>query len=243
MIKITVITVCYNAEKEIEKTIKSVLNQSYANMEYLIIDGKSDDNTLALVKNLTSGKAKNVQIYSEKDFGIYNAMNRGIVRASGDYVIFMNAGDSFYDDNVLAKVVSSINNNGYAIYFGKAYVENCANTRMRIIDFSREGRNYLDALLHMYMPCHQSIIAPLGCLKRNLFDEKYNLRSDFDWLVKCYRKGIRLVNMDFIVCSYANNGKTARLDMASKLRKESVSILKTHYPVLSRIMYVKDLFG
>jgi glycosyltransferase involved in cell wall biosynthesis len=111
-VKITVITVCYNVENEIEKTVKSVLNQSYANMEYLIIDGKSSDHTLPLAENLVSGTDKKVLIYSEKDFGIYNAMNRGIMRASGDYVVFMNAGDSFYDEEVLTRAASFIRDNG-----------------------------------------------------------------------------------------------------------------------------------
>lgn len=243
MIKITVITVCYNAEREIEKTVRSVLNQSYANIEYLIIDGKSCDNTLALVEKMTDGADKTVQVYSEKDFGIYNAMNRGIMRAGGDYVVFMNAGDSFYDEDVLTRAASFIKDNGYAIYFGKAYIENRTNTRARFLDFSTDGKSYLDALLHTYMPCHQSIIAPLDCLKQNPFDEKYELRADFDWIVKCYRRGIRLVNMDYIVCRYANNGKSARIGRVSKqLKKESSTILRTHYPALSRITDIADWF-
>lgn len=243
MVKITVITVCYNAENEIEKTVKSVLNQSYVNMEYLIIDGKSSDHTLPLAEKLVSGTDKEVQIYSEKDFGIYNAMNRGIMRASGDYVVFMNAGDSFYDEDVLTRAALFIKDKGYAIYFGKANLESRTNTRKCLQNFPTEGKNYLDAFLHADMPCHQSIVAPLDCLKLNPFDERYVLRADFDWLVKCYRKGIRLVNMDYIVCRYANNGKSARIGRVSKqLKKESSTILRTHYPVLSRIMYVVDLF-
>jgi glycosyltransferase involved in cell wall biosynthesis len=211
-------------------------------LEYLIVDGKSSDNTLAIAEKLTSAAHKTVQIYSEKDFGIYNAMNRGIMRASGDYVVFMNAGDSFYDEDVLTRAASFIKDNGYAIYFGKAYIENRTNTSKCFEDFSTEGKSYLDAILRWYMPCHQSIIAPLDCLKQNPFDERYSLRADFDWFVKCYRKGIRLVNMDYIVCRYANNGKTSRMGMVSKMEKEASMIVRTYYPVLSRIAQVADWF-
>jgi hypothetical protein len=165
------------------------------------------------------------------------------MRASGDYVVFMNAGDSFYDEEVLSRAASFINDNGYAIYFGKTYTENLTNTIRHIQNFPTERKCYLDAFLHADMPGHQSIVAPLDCLKQNPFDEKYVLRADFDWLVKCYRNGIRLVNMDYIVCCYESTGKSARIGRAfNQLKKESAIILKTHYPVLSRIMYVVDLF-
>lgn len=235
MIKITVITVCYNAEKEIEKTVCSVLNQTYSNIEYIIIDGKSSDSTVELIRRLICDSDKNVNLYSERDFGTYNAMNRGIVRARGDYVVFMNAGDLFYDDNVLTKAVSYIESNGPAIYFGKAYIENCTNTRKRIADFTKMKKSYLGAILHGFMPCHQSIIAPLNSLKKTPFDEEYILRADFDWFVKCYRNGIRIINMDFIVSRYDNRGKTARLSVKSKMNDESKSILHNHYPILSRV--------
>lgn len=103
--KITIITVCYNAEKEIERTIRSVLNQSYCDMEYIIVDGGSKDDTIKKVKHIVKEyPARSVVIISEPDNGIYDAMNKGIKHASGEWINMMNAGDTFADNNVLYNI-------------------------------------------------------------------------------------------------------------------------------------------
>ncbi len=101
--KISVITVCYNAEQEIERTINSVLNQTYDNVEYIIVDGKSTDLTIDIINKYSSYISK---IISEPDKGIYDAMNKGIRNADGDWVIMMNAGDIFSSDDVIESIFS-----------------------------------------------------------------------------------------------------------------------------------------
>ena len=101
--KISVITVCYNAEKEIERTINSVLNQTYNNIEYIIVDGKSTDLTINIVNKYSTRISK---VISETDRGIYDAMNKGIRDANGEWVIMMNAGDIFSSDNVIESIFS-----------------------------------------------------------------------------------------------------------------------------------------
>ncbi len=106
--KITVITICYNAEKEIERTMKSVLEQTFEDYEYIIVDGKSTDKTMEIAKRvLPDYPGKDVKIISEPDKGIYDAMNKGLKQASGEWVCMMNAGDCFASDNVLSEVFSS----------------------------------------------------------------------------------------------------------------------------------------
>ena len=138
--------------------MQSVLGQDYDGLEYLIIDGGSSDNTVETAKKLAKESGRDVKIYSEPDFGIYNAMNRGITRASGDYVIFMNAGDSFYKDTILSDIAEQIQQNGKAVYYGQAYL--MKNGRC-------VGKNTTKhkMLLKGKMPIHQSVASPLSLMK------------------------------------------------------------------------------
>ena len=111
--KISVVTVCYNAADCIEHTMLSVLNQSYPDIEYIVIDGGSTDGTVDIIKKYADRLAYWV---SEPDKGIYDAMNKGIAAASGSYINFMNAGDTFASDSVLAEIVPQINPNSQIVY-------------------------------------------------------------------------------------------------------------------------------
>ena len=102
-IKISIITINYNDAKGLYKTIQSVINQSFDNYEFIIIDGGSTDDSLTIIDQY---KTKIDYFISEPDTGVYNAMNKGIKIAKGEYLIFMNSGDGFYDENVLSKVTA-----------------------------------------------------------------------------------------------------------------------------------------
>lgn len=106
--KFSVITVTYNAEKVLEDTVQSVISQTYHHVEYIIIDGASKDGTLEIVNRY---RDRIHQLVSEPDKGLYDAMNKGIALATGDYLCFLNAGDSFHEDDTLQKMVHSINGN------------------------------------------------------------------------------------------------------------------------------------
>lgn len=107
--RVTVITVCYNSEKDIEKTMLSVLNQSYQNIEYIIIDGASKDRTVDIAKLISSQYQKrDIRVFSEPDKGIYDAMNKGISKANGEWLNFMNAGDTFASNSIVSDMVSEI---------------------------------------------------------------------------------------------------------------------------------------
>lgn len=110
--KITVVTVCYNASATLEQTMLSVLNQTYPNIEYIVIDGGSTDGTVEIIKKYADRIAYWV---SEPDKGIYDAMNKSIAKASGEYINFMNAGDSFHANDTIAKVVSNLGNYDYVV--------------------------------------------------------------------------------------------------------------------------------
>src|SRR5476651_671654 len=112
--KLSVITIVYNNVRDIERTMLSVLNQTYPNIEYIIIDGASTDGTLAIIKKYESQIAK---LISEKDGGIYYAMNKGLAVATGDYVLFMNSGDEFYTKDTVASVFATADDAD--IYYGE----------------------------------------------------------------------------------------------------------------------------
>ena len=103
--RISIVTICYNAEEKIEKTMRSVLRQTYNNIEYLIIDGASKDKTLSIVNKVASEYPdKNIVVVSEPDKGLYDAMNKGAALATGEYVNYMNAGDCFFEDSSVEKL-------------------------------------------------------------------------------------------------------------------------------------------
>lgn len=142
--KISIITISYNVEKEIERTMRSVLNQTFKDLEYIIVDGKSKDNTVAIAKSIAAEYPNRVvRIISEPDKGIYDAMNKGIKMASGEWVCMMNAGDVFTDKYVVSNVFKNIiPENISFLYsdfykhtvFGKYFrVHTCCTERNRIL--------------------------------------------------------------------------------------------------------------
>ena len=112
-IKFTVITVCYNASATIRETIASVLGQTYPELEYIVVDGKSTDGTVEVLESI--GDAR-MTFISEKDTGIYNAMNKGLNMASGDYLIFLGADDTFFDQGVLERVAAKLTGHSDVVY-------------------------------------------------------------------------------------------------------------------------------
>lgn len=228
LVKFTVITIAYNEENNIAETMQSVLRQDYKDLEYLVIDGASSDHTVEIANKLAEESGRDVKVYSEPDFGIYNAMNRGITKASGDYVIFMNAGDSFCKDTILSNIAGKIEQNGPAVYYGQAYL-------MRGGRCVGKNTTKHKMLLKGNMPIHQSIVAPLSLLKKYYFNETYKIRGDYDWVLRCYRAGVKFVDMDFPICNYDCSGLSARASVKRLLREETVIIRRSIYPIAGRI--------
>lgn len=121
---ISVITICYNAENEIEHTMRSVLNQTYTNLEYIIVDGASKDGTISVVNRIVKEyPERDIKVISEPDKGIYDAMNKGIRIAKGEWLNMMNAGDVFADNNVLSNVLNREIPLGKEFLYSNAWLE------------------------------------------------------------------------------------------------------------------------
>ncbi|MGN0861632.1 MAG: glycosyltransferase family 2 protein, partial [Candidatus Spyradosoma sp.] len=196
--KFSVITVCRNAEKTIERTIRSVIAQTYPNKEFVVVDGASKDGTLGIIEKYR----EQIDVFvSEPDKGIYDAMNKAVSLATGDYVIFINADDYLYDENVLRRA-SEVPEADFL--FGGQY-DLCPDGKL----LPAKNLDGLDAY-HLFRGffAHQTIFA-----KRNLwerfgdFDQNYKICADRDWLCRCFVSGkMTTAKIDSVVAVYAVGG-------------------------------------
>lgn len=230
MIKISIITVCYNEKNKLKKTIESVLAQTFSGMEYLIIDGASTDGTLELLQKY-KGYEK-IFFYSEKDNGIYDAMNRGISRSGGEYILFINAGDLLYDNHVIERVAYYIENSygnerKNSIYYGTTCLF-YADGLIQNEDFSKWEGSLKEKIFNGTMPCHQSIVAPKKSLINHLFSEEYKIRADYEWLVHSICNGYECINIPVTISCFDATGMSGRLKNSNLFKKEEESILEKY---------------
>lgn len=228
--KFSIITITYNAASVIEPTLQSVLAQTYRNYEYLLIDGGSKDDTVAKAK--ASGITF-AHIISEPDKGLYDAMNKGIALATGDYLCFLNAGDSFFAPDTLQTIATAANKEKTlpdVLYGETAEVDKARNfVRMRRLKAPKElnWRSFKDGM----MVCHQAFYA-----KREIapmYDLKYRFSSDVDWCIKVMKRSSRLVNVNATVINYLQDGLSIQNHRASL--KERFCIMSKHYGLLPTI--------
>jgi glycosyltransferase involved in cell wall biosynthesis len=218
--KLSVITIVYNNAKDIERTMQSVLNQTYQNIEYILIDGASNDGTVEIIQKYNSQLANFI---SEPDNGIYDAMNKGLAIATGDYVLFMNSGDEIYAPETVADVFASAPSGD--IYYGETemFDENWTSLGQR----RHRAPEHFDWHSFKYgmNVSHQAIY-----IKRSLtepYDLTYKYSSDIDWIIKAAKKSSNIVNTHLYVAKYLVGGISKKKHLASL--KERFKILSTYY--------------
>ena len=178
-ILVTIVTVCYNSEETIQRTIESVLSQTYKNIEYIIIDGKSTDNTIKIVNNFIQ-KGQSIKLVSEKDSGIYQAMNKGIRLSSGEIIGILNS-DDWYENDTVEKIMNiyQSNQNKNGIIYGA----------MRLYENSIESYTvyYNHQFLEKQMINHPTcFVAKSIYQKYGLFDESYRAAGDYDFMLRIF---------------------------------------------------------
>lgn len=178
-LKISVVTVCYNAASTIEETMLSVLNQTYDNIEYIIIDGGSTDGTVDIIKKHADRLAYWV---SEPDKGIYDAMNKGIAVATGDYINFMNAGDKFYNNDILLDIFLNYDVSDKDIIYGDAIYKYSNST------IYRKPLNLNELPTHNCL-FHQSMFILTRLLKENPYDISFKISADYNFSYIQYSRG------------------------------------------------------
>ena len=191
---ISIITVCYNAEKQLEATLKSVAQQDYPNIEYIIVDGKSTDGTMVLLQKYGDIIDKQV---SEKDNGIYDAMNKGVCMATGEWCCFMNAGDTFADGNTVSKVFAE-ERTADVIYGDVVKQDQAGNVCVKKAGAPRNAHR-------MYF-CHQSAFTRTECLRSTPYDVKHKMSADLKLYKQLWKQGRRFLHLDFPVSVFDTSG-------------------------------------
>ncbi|MDD6780141.1 MAG: glycosyltransferase family 2 protein [Prevotellaceae bacterium] len=241
MTKFSIITITYNAEAFLPRTVESVLSQHYRDIEHIIIDGASTDSTLSVAQDYMqrSYAAQNgheVRIVSEPDNGLYDAMNKGLRQASGDYICFLNAGDFFPNANVLDTIVSrsltgkSRQQLPAVIYGDTDIVDNDGNfLRHRRLAPPRNltWRSFRKGML----VCHQAFYARLDIARTVPYDTRYRYSADVDWCIRVMkeaeRMGAGLAYVDSVVVNYTQEGQTTKHHRDSL--KERYRVMQCHY--------------
>lgn len=201
---LTIVTVCYNSEKTIENCIKSVVRQLTDEMEYLIVDGASKDKTLEIIKRYTEN---NIRFISEKDSGIYDAMNKGINHALGQYVWFINS-DDVLRDNILNTIISLIKEykNIDCIYGDMEYIRNINGEKYSEIKKAPAEKD-LNGLEHEMVLFHPSSICKVQSLKEiKGFNTNYKIVADWDLLLRLYKNNYKFKHVDNVLSSFYCGG-------------------------------------
>jgi len=218
---ISIITITYNAEKHILPTLESVARQRYRNYEHIIVDGASSDNTVALARTF-----KGVRIMSEPDSGLYDAMNKGIGLARGQYLLFLNAGDTFHNEDVLGAYAVRAEM-GDDIIYGDTVIVNQARHIIGKRHLTAPQTLTFESFAKGMLICHQAFmvrkdIAPM-------YDLSYRFSADYDWTVRCIINSDprKRTNLGLIAIDYLSDGLTDKNKMKSL--RERFRIMTHHY--------------
>lgn len=246
MITITVVTITFQAEKVLQRTLDSVLKQTYSQVEHLIIDGASRDRTMTMAETYSRRSDKRatghtVHIYSERDAGLYYAMNKGIQHATGDYIVFLNAGDSFPDEDTLDMVAASVGDDEDefpGVLFGDTDIVDDAGNFLRHRRLSPPEKLTWKSFRKGMLVCHQAFYARTDLARNNLYDTTYHYSADIDWCIRVMKeaseKHLSLRNVHRIVVNYLDGGMTVRNHRASL--RERFFIMASHYGYIVTIL-------
>lgn len=235
--KISIITVCKNAENTIDKTIQSVINQSYSNIEYIIIDGASKDATLQVIERYKENISR---LISEPDNGLYDAMNKGIAEATGEFLYFLNSDDILIHENVIDNAVKRLKNLQEDIIYGNVLFIN-----------KKTGSGYLfqKEKLDKFFFYKKSLAHPSIFFRRSAFDKfgKFNTNfkivSDYEWLLKAFIRGLSFKHINIIVAVFYIGGLSSNPKYNLLHFSERNKVINEYFSYLEKIKFnIKLLF-
>lgn len=243
--KFSIITITYNAEKMLQRTLDSVRSQTYRDMEHLIVDGASTDKTVAMADAYRQRASYDVVVRSEPDRGIYDAMNKGLRQATGDYVVFMNAGDTFHDERTLERVlggITELRNSETpelrpAVIYGDTDIVDSEGRFLRKRHLSVPERLTWRSFRRGMLVCHQAFYARLDIARDIPYDLQYRHSADVDWCIRVMKEAERrhlpLRRVPGVVADFMDGGNTTRNHRASL--KERFTVMRCHYGLLTTL--------
>ena len=225
----SIITITFNAESTLEPTLQSVAAQTFTDYEYIIVDGASKDNTVALAQRYGKDIAR---IVSEPDRGLYDAMNKGIGLATGQYLIFLNAGDTLFAPDTLEQINGFIEKNHPDILYGETAIVDSDRRFIAMRRLKAPERLTWKSFRMGMLVCHQAFIARRELAP--LYDLAYRFSADFDWCIRCMKKADSIVNTRLTLINYLNEGVTTRNHKASL--RERYRIMTKYYGHLAVLL-------
>ena len=245
-LKISVITVTYNAANLIARTIGSVEEQTYAAVEHIIIDGNSQDSTLSEIhhyqeRNSRTEHPREIVCRSEPDRGIYDAMNKGLELATGKYLLFLNAGDRFHTPDTLAQIaaVAEKGDKLPAVIYGDTHIVDAAGNFLHRRRLSPPPSLTWRSFQSGMLVCHQAFFARRDIAQKTPYDLHFRFSADFDWCIRvmraAHRRKLPLANAGLVVADYLNEGTTTRHHKASL--RERFRIMEKYYGLMPTLAY------
>ena len=240
--KISIVTITYNAAKVLQRTLDSIRCQSYRDIEHLIIDGASKDDTLRMAEAYKQQASYAVIIQSEPDKGIYDAMNKGLRRATGDYIVFMNAGDSFHNERTLEKIFGGERKEERgekqpAVLYGDTDIVDMEGRFLRKRHLSVPNHLTWRSFRQGMLVCHQAFYARLDIARDIPYDLQYRHSADVDWCIRVMKEAERrhlpLVRVPGVVADFLDGGDTTQNHRASL--KERFTVMRHHYGLLTTL--------
>lgn len=238
MISFSIITCTFNAQDVLQRTLDSVAQQTYKNIEHLIIDGVSRDETLSMAhayeaKINSSSEPYSIKIVSERDKGLYDAMNKAIQLASNDYLVFMNAGDTFKDIDTLQTIASSVKEGELlpGVLYGDTDIVDMEGKFLRKRHLQTPQTLTSKSFKRGMLVCHQAFYALTSIAKTTPYDLQYRFSADVDWCIRIMKKSEEenraLRNVNAIVSNFLDGGLTTANHRASL--KERFRVMCHHY--------------
>lgn len=237
-IKVSIITVCFNSQKTIKRTIESVLNQTYQNIEYIIVDGKSTDRTVEIIHSYSPKFGRRLKMISEADNGIYDAMNKGIRRSSGDLIGIINS-DDYYEPDAVERMVKAWNGEPMQILHG--LMRSLRNGREYSVMLT--SAEFLDEKMIQHPSCFvtKDVYETIG-----LFDPSYRCIGDYEFMVRAFESHkVRFKPVYHVIANFEEGGisesskaKMEKLKFLKKRKKISLPsylVMRVFYPLKSKI--------